>query len=255
MSEPSIALGLLAGTGALGLFAPAGPPRTLNTPYGPPSSELWPIELGSAQAWMVARHGRPATIPPHKVNYRANIDAFRQLGVTHSIGIYAVGGVDPSLKPGDLVICDQLIDYTWGRAHSFETVDEHGIQHIEFAEPFAGRTRQALLAAARAAGVAVHDGGCYGATQGPRLETAAEIARLARDGCHVVGMTGMPEAGLAREAGIDHAGLCVIANPAAGVTDEVISIEAIHAVLDAAMKQVGRVLGQFEVLASSAPDQ
>lgn len=249
-NDQRITLGLLAGTGALDLFEPAGAPRLVETPYGAPSSELWPIDLGGTRAWMLARHGRPATIAPHKVNYRANIDALRQLGVTHSIGIYAVGGVDPALRPGDLVVCDQLIDYTWGRQHSFETVDEHGIQHIEFAEPFAGQTRPALLAAARAAGVSVHEAGCYGATQGPRLETAAEIARLARDGCHVVGMTGMPEAGLAREAGLDHAGLCVVANPAAGVTDEVISVEAIHAVLKQAMQDVARVLAQVKLARS-----
>ena len=235
-------LGLLAGTGALNLFPPAGSPRTVDTPYGAPSSDLWPVQLGRSAAWMIARHGRPATLPPHRVNYRANVAALQQLGVRHSIGVYAVGGVDPRLKPGDLLLCDQLIDYTWGRAHSFERVDEHGIQHIEFAEPFAGQTRQSLLEAAQAAGVSLRDGGCYGATQGPRLETAAEIARLARDGCHVVGMTGMPEAGLAREAGLDHAGLCVVANPAAGVTDEVISIDAIHQVLAAAMQDVARVL-------------
>lgn len=239
----SAALGIIAGTGALDLFETVEE-RPLTTRWGRHSAPPARVRLGSGgSAWMLARHGRPHRIPPHRVDYRANIAALAELGVTRVVALNAVGSIDPALAPGALVLPDQLIDYTWGRAHSFSDSAEHPLEHIEFGEPFARSVRELLMAAAARAGIAIHPGGCYGVTQGPRLETAAEIGRLARDGCTLVGMTAMPEAALAREAGLAYASLCVVANPAAGLAAESISVDEIHAVLAASMNRVESLLG------------
>jgi len=238
-------VGVIAGTGALELFE-SGQDAVVTTNWGEPSSALTRVTLGAngrpIDAWMIQRHGNPHRIPPHRVNYRANIAALQQAGVEHVISINAVGGIRSEYKPGDLVLVDQLIDYTWGRAHTFSDGADQALLHVEFGNPYEGVMWQALAKAAQEAQVTVHLGGCYGATQGPRLETAAEIGRMANDGCDVVGMTGMPEAGLAREAGLDYASIAVVANPAAGLEAEPISLEALHAVLDGAMGKVGRWL-------------
>lgn len=236
-----MSLGIIGGTGALDLFEVVSE-RYVHSVHGQPSAPLYSIRLGEAQARFLPRHGKPHVIPPHAINYLANIDALRQAGVKRIVAIHAVGGIDPELEPGSIVVPDQLIDYTWGRQHTFSDSADQPLEHIEFAEPFAGPTREALLSCARAASIQVHDGGCYAVTQGPRLETAAEIARLAADGCTLVGMTAMPEAALAREAGLDYASLSVVANPAAGVTDQVISLDEIHRVLAKAMHQVRKLL-------------
>jgi 5'-methylthioinosine phosphorylase len=237
-------LAIIGGTGALDLLK-SGQTRAIETPYGEPSSLLTQIDLGQRSAWFLARHGNPHHIPPHRINYRANIDALRRAGVRQVIAINAVGGIDPGLLAGALVVPDQLIDYSWGRVHSFSDDVDSPLEHIEFAEPFAGPTRQALLAAGSAAAIALHDGGCVAVAQGPRLETAAEIRKFAADGNTLVGMTTMPEAALAREAGMDYASLCVIANPAAGVSEQPITMEEIHAVLGRAMRDVAQVLAAF----------
>lgn len=244
-------LGIIGGTGALELFE-AGAAASATTPWGESSAAPVEVDLGRTRAWFLARHGRPHRIPPHRINYRANIAALRALGVGHLVALNAVGGIDRELAAGALVLPDQLIDYTWGRVHTFSDDADAALEHIEFARPFAGPTRQALLDAAGQAGVDVHDGGCYGVTQGPRLETAAEVTRMATDGCSVVGMTAMPEAALAREAGLDYASLCVIANPAARVDDRPISVAEIHRVLEKAMFQVVALLRHLPPMAGSA---
>ncbi len=234
-------LALVGGTGTLNLFK-VGEERSLETGYGEASAPAVRVGIGALDAWYLARHGRPHRIPPHRINYRANIDGLKQLGVEGIVAINAVGGVDPALPCGGLVIPDQLIDYTWGRVHSFSDEADSPLRHVEFAQPFGGRLRTALLAAADAADLGVIDAGCVAVTQGPRLETAAEIRRLQRDGCTVVGMTSMPEAALAREAGMDYASLCVVANPAAGLDPEPISMEDIERVLAGAMDDAVRLL-------------
>ena len=175
------------------------------------------------------------------MNYRANIAALGALEVQAILAVNAVGGVDPSLPPGALVVPDQLIDYTYGRDHSFFDGEAGPLDHVEFAEPFTPALRRALLGAGSEAGIAVHEGGCLAVTQGPRLETAAEVRRLARDGNDLVGMTTMPEAVLAREAGLPYACLAVVANPAAGLA-EPITQEAIEATLAAAMNDARRLV-------------
>lgn len=241
MTETTATLGIIGGTGALELFSALGSVQ-MTTPFGAPSARPEKIALAGREAWFIARHGRPHKIPPHRVNYRANLWALRELGVTRVVAVNAVGGIDPALQAGDLVVPDQVIDYTWGREHTFSDGPSAPLKHVEFAAPFASRTRDALLAAARRLEVGVRDGGVYGATQGPRLETAAEIRRMARDGCHLVGMTGMPEAALARELGLDYACICIVSNAAAGLSDEPISEEDIHHALESAMGTVTRVL-------------
>ncbi len=237
-------LAIIGGTGAVNLLDPIGQ-RIVETPYGEPSAPLTRVRLGKGEAWFLARHGSPHRIAPHRVNYRANIDALRQQGVDRIIAVNAVGSIAPDLEPGSLVVPDQLIDYTWGRESSFANDADRPLVHIEFADPFTPSLRDALLETADAVGMTVHAGGCCAVTQGPRLETAAEVRRLAADGCTLVGMTSLPEAALAREAGLDYVSLCVVANPAAGLSHEPISMAEIEAVLGRAMADANRLLQAF----------
>jgi 5'-methylthioinosine phosphorylase len=203
-----------------------------DTPYGPPSGAIVVGNLDGHRVAFLARHGESHTIPPHRVNYRANLHALHTLGATQVIGINAVGGIRDDMGPRVLAVPDQIIDYTHGRYTSFCDVDGAKVEHVDFSHPYTAGLRQRILAAGRTAGVALVDGGCYGATQGPRLETVAEIARLRRDGNDLVGMTGMPEAVLARELGMQYACIALVANWAAGCGDQVeISIDEIFAIL------------------------
>jgi purine nucleoside phosphorylase len=230
-------LGLIGGTG-LNEWGVAGIPCDIESRYGRPSAPPLEYELPGAQVYFVPRHGHGHLVPPHAVNYRAKIDAFRQLKVDGVIAVNAVGGITADYHPGSLAIPDQLIDYTWGRAHSFSMEVGDDLQHVEFAQPFSVPLRKRLMSAAGAMGQDVIDGGCIAVTQGPRLETAAEVKRLMHDGCDVVGMTTMPEAALAREAGLDYASLCVSANWAAGIGDDPVTMQGID---DTLVKAMGRV--------------
>ncbi|MFI9651689.1 S-methyl-5'-thioinosine phosphorylase [Guyparkeria halopsychrophila] len=220
--------------------------QVVPTPFGEPSG---PVTIGRMQGCEVVflpRHGYNHRIPPHQVNYRANIWALRELKVSRILAVAAVGGIHPDMGPGALVVPDQLIDYTWGRPSTFYEGDLDSVTHVDFTYPYDSSLRETFLAAGRALDLSMIDGGTYGATQGPRLETAAEIRRLERDGCDVVGMTGMPEAVLAREAGIDYASLNVVANWAAGVQEgETISMTEIEKTLSTSMRHVRRVLKQI----------
>jgi len=237
-------LGLIGGTG-LDRWGTAGSFHRVSSTYGQPSADLAEYRVGDLQLFFLPRHGDQHNIPPHAVNYRANIDAFRQLEVEGIIAVNAVGGVSSQHQPGTLSVPDQLIDYTWGRAHTFSMTTDDDLLHTEFARPFDCRLRTELLKAAVLAQVAVMDGACIGVTQGPRLETAAEIRRFARDGCDLVGMTTMPEAALAREAGLDYVCLCINANLAAGLEEGPVTMEAIEATLADAMVSVRKLLGVF----------
>jgi 5'-methylthioadenosine phosphorylase len=164
----------------------------------------------------LARHGYGHTIAPHEINYRANIWALKELRVDGVISVATVGGVREDYGPGTLVVPDQIIDYTHSRQGTFFSGAGGAVVHVDFTQPYSARLRGLLLAASRRCGEPVFDGGVYACTQGPRLETAAEIERIARDGGDLVGMTGMPEAALAREAELEYAVLCVVVNHAAG---------------------------------------
>nr|WP_284047525.1 S-methyl-5'-thioinosine phosphorylase [Guyparkeria hydrothermalis] len=220
--------------------------QMVSTPFGEPSG---PVTIGRLQGCDVVflpRHGYNHRIPPHQINYRANIWALRELNVSRILAVAAVGGIHPDMGPGSLVVPDQLIDYTWGRPSTYYEGDLESVTHVDFTYPYDESLRQAFLAAGKALHIPMADGGTYGATQGPRLETAAEIRRLERDGCDVVGMTGMPEAVLAREAEIEYASLNVVANWAAGVHDgDIVSMAEIEKTLSNSMRGVRKVLKQI----------
>jgi len=190
--------------------------KTLKTQWGEPSSELQFGLLGEQSVVFMARHGSHPHIPPHKVNYRANIQALKDVGVEQIIGVAAVGGISEKMSPQRIVIPNQIIDYTYGREQTFFADNLTDVVHIDFSFPYDEHLRQQLLGAANQLDLNAFDGGVYAATQGPRLETAAEVKRLERDGGDIVGMTGMPEAALARELEIPYACCALVVNWGAG---------------------------------------
>lgn len=219
----------------------------VNTPYGEPSSLLTYGRLYGQEVIFLVRHGTAHTIPPHRVNYRANLWALSEGGAAQILAINAVGGIHVDLSPGRIAIPDQIIDYTFDRAHTYfdggSGNDKIQVTHIDFTYPYCMTLRARLLAASASAGVDIYFGGTYGATQGPRLESKAEIDRMERDGCHMVGMTGMPEAALARELGLCYASCAIVANWAAGRGDaSIIEMAEIERTLNTAMVQVQRLL-------------
>lgn len=219
--------------------------EVVRTPYGEPSGTLAYGRIGVQEVVFLARHGHGHTILPHRVNYRANLWALvKSAGAAGIVSVASVGGIRDDLAPGALVVPHQILDYTWGRAHSFFDGDEAPVVHVDFTEPYDRSLRGRLLCAADAAGIGAAGAGVYATTQGPRLESAAEIDRLARDGADIVGMTGMPEAGLARELETPYAAICVVANWAAGRGDSAseIRFDGIEAVLQEALGRVRAVI-------------
>lgn len=214
------------------------------TPYGDPSGAITCGKIGKSDVLFLARHGYGHTIPPHEVNYRANLWALKDAGADSVVSVASVGGIRNDIWPGAILLPHQVIDYTWGRPSTFFEGPGAPVNHIDFTEPYSRVMRARLLNAAAAAGERVTDGGVYAATQGPRLETAAEIHRLERDGADIVGMTGMPEAALAREIGMEYAALTVVANYAAGRGDSehAVPLDRIGAVLEEAMGRVRRII-------------
>ncbi|MGF1526231.1 MAG: S-methyl-5'-thioinosine phosphorylase [Candidatus Competibacterales bacterium] len=212
------------------------------TPFGEPSGPLVHGELQGCPVVFLPRHGAHHTIPPHKINYRANLWALKHIGVTRVIAVAAVGGIREDMAPGVIAFPDQIIDYTFGRAHTFFEQDLEEVVHVDFTWPYSSALRQALIHAARTCDLKARESATYGATQGPRLETAAEIRRLARDGCDVVGMTGMPEAALARELALEYATCAVVANWGAGITDGEITMAEIQRHLADGMAKVKGLL-------------
>jgi 5'-methylthioinosine phosphorylase len=242
-----IDLAVIGGTGVYAL-AELGDVEShaARTRFGSASGPVRVGTLAGKRVAFLARHGEGHGVPPHRINYRANLASLQMLGATRVLALNTVGGITAACSPRALVCPDQLIDYTWGRVSTICEEDGSEVLHVDFGDPYTSTLRVQVLEAARRAGVAVVDGGCYGATQGPRLETKAEIARMRRDGCDLVGMTGMPEAGLARELGLDYACLGIVANWAAGAgpdPDEVITFDDVLANVAAATAGVSRVLG------------
>jgi 5'-methylthioinosine phosphorylase len=218
--------------------------EVVRTPYGEPSGAMVYGQLSGKEVVFLPRHGPNHTIPPHQINYRANIWALKQSGIRRVIAVAAVGGIADGLKASDLVLPDQVIDYTYGRAHTFFDGEHKQVTHVDFTYPYCMELRQILVKAAGRVGIAAVDEGTYGATQGPRFETAAEIRRMERDGCTIVGMTGMPEAALARELDLRYASIAVVANRAAGKEESLISLKEIEAHLEKGMAKVRRLLEQ-----------
>jgi len=222
--------------------------KTMNTDYGEPSS---PLSFGTIQSdntsnkysvVFLARHGHKHNIPPHKVNYRANLAALKSAGVKKIIAVNAVGGIRADMLPGSLVIPDQIIDYTSSRINTFFEDNLDYVTHIDFSYPYSRPLSELILARAKAESIDIVYGATYAATEGPRLESAAEIQRLKRDGCDIVGMTGMPEAALARELDLEYASICVNANWAAGLSDELITMAGIEKNLEGGLNNVRQLL-------------
>ncbi|MBN8213148.1 MAG: S-methyl-5'-thioinosine phosphorylase [Xanthomonadales bacterium] len=245
-AAPELALAIIGGTGLYAL-ADLQDIETHQpvTRYGAPSGPIRIGTLAGKRVAFLARHGEGHSVPPHRINYRANLAALKAVGAQRVLALNTVGGITERFGPRVLGCPDQLIDYTWGRISTLSEEAGSDVLHVDFGDPYTPLLRREILTAATAAGVAVVDGGCYAATQGPRLETRAEIARMRRDGCDVVGMTGMPEAGLARELGLDYACLAIVANWAAGAgpdPDEQITLEEVLAHVEAASAGLGPLL-------------
>lgn len=232
MERAGIDLAVIGGTGLYRLAGLEDPvAHRPDTPYGEPSG---PVRIGllhGSRVAFLARHGESHSVPPHRINYRANLAALQQLGARRVLALNTVGGIGDRFGPRVLACPDQIIDYTWGRISTLCEEPGTEVLHVDFGDPYTPALRAQVLEAAHAAGVEMVDGGCYGATQGPRLETRAEIARMRQDGCDLVGMTGMPEAALARELGLEYACIAIVANWAAGCGGAVAEI-TLQEVLD-----------------------
>jgi 5'-methylthioinosine phosphorylase len=241
-------LGIIGGTGVTQLSNLETTRRqVVRTPFGDASGALTFGKLNGHDVMFLARHGYGHTIPPHEVNYRANIWALQSEGADRIVSVASVGGIRADMVPGRLVIPHQILDYTWGREHTYFEGPDQAVTHIDFTHPYCPKMRSGLLAAAISAGQKILDGGVYATTQGPRLETAAEIDRYERDGADMVGMTGMPEASLAREVGSRYAAIAVVVNHAAGRGDSenAIKMDQINEVLQGALAKVRALLEKF----------
>jgi len=241
MNGGKAALALIGGTGLTELDE-CSERMAVDTPFGPPAAQIRVLERGPLRLLFLPRHGSPHRFPPHCVNYRANMWALKSAGARQVLAVCAVGGIGEHYGPGTLVAPDQLIDYTWGRAHTYCDSGDVELKHVDFTNPYDGPLRRDLLVAAREADVKLVDRGCIGVFQGPRLESAAEIERARRDGCDMAGMTSLPEAGLARELDLDYAGIAVVSNFGAGLTGKPLYEADIVAALAEPMQRVRHLI-------------
>jgi len=241
-------LALIGGSGLSSLdgFEPHKQ-KKINTVFGETSAALSIGKFAKKQIVFLPRHGNPHVIPPHKINYRANIWALKDLGVKKIISVTAVGGITALSSPGTIVIPHQIIDYTYGRENTFFDGAVNPLEHVDFTQPYNSDLRDRLIAAAQKENIKIIDGGVYAATQGPRLETSAEILRLENDGADLVGMTGMPEAALAKEAGLAYAKISIVANWAAGKNDsgEKITVSNINSVIQGSIVKVKLIISSY----------
>ncbi len=219
--------------------------EVVHTPFGEPSAPMVHGRFAGQEIIFLPRHGASHRIPPHKINYRANIWALKELGVEQVIAIAAVGGITPAMAPGVVILPDQIIDYTYGREHTFFEHDLTHVTHVDFTTPYCKLLSAAVEAAAKRIDLDLVVGGTYGATQGPRLETTMEICRMEQDGCDLVGMTGMPEASLARELSLSYACISVVANWAAGKSDQPITMDQIEKYIKDGLGEVIPLLSSY----------
>ena len=215
----------------------------VKTPYGAPSCPLIFGTLGGCELAFLPRHGSTHRIPPHRVNYCANIWALHNVGIRQIIAISAVGAIDEACSVGSIVVPDQIIDYTHDRESTFFDGGDNPVEHIDFSYPYNDVLRQSLISGARTCeDVKLVETGTYGAVRGPRFDTVAEVQRMARDGCTIIGMTGMPEASLAAELRVAYACLAVVINPAAGSAGKPIDTGSLAAAIDGGMTTARSVL-------------
>jgi 5'-methylthioinosine phosphorylase len=240
-------LAIIGGSGLNQLGMAITERKAARTPYGEPSGPLVFGRIAKRDVVFLARHGEGHRFAPHEVNYRANLRALKDAGALEVLSVATVGGIRAALVPGTLVLPEQIIDYTWGRQATYHEGPGAEVSHIDFTEPYSQGLRYRIREAARACGEKLVESGVYAATQGPRLETAAEINRLERDGADIVGMTAMPEAALAREIGLEYAAIAVVANYAAGRGDakHAVPLASIAAVLEQAMARVLRIIEEL----------
>lgn len=242
-------IGLIAGTGFYDLPAlKDGESRELDTLYG--KAQIRSGEWNGARLIFLTRHGVGHSIPPHLINYRANIKAMKDLGVEQIIAINVVGGINPKLSPGDLCLVDDFIDFTSGRQHTFSDGSKPGVQHVDLTRPYDAKIQSALRQSAKESGILLHENGVYAGFNGPRFETPSEIRLAALAGATVVGMTGCPEVSLAREIGIAYASIALVVNPAAGLSEAEITMDEINKALDLGKSKALTVIeGALKVLA------
>ena len=236
-------VGIIGGSGLYSLDDSADTESiTIETPFSNNPVTLTRQQRGNLELLFLPRHGADHGLPPHKINYRANLSALNSCGVKAIYAVNVTGGINSNMPPGTIVLPDQIIDYTWGREHTCFDSLESAENHVDFTLPYDSRLRQILLEKSDALGIEIQPEAIYGCTQGPRLESAAEIAKLQRDGCDIVGMTAMPEAALARELNIPYASIAIVVNWAAGLTDKPIAFAEISAVLDEGVTTAKKIL-------------
>lgn len=240
----SSSTGIIGGSGFYSLAKDAEPEviQKIETPYSTEPVTLYGEQYHSQSIWFIPRHGKDHSVPPHLVNYRANLWALKEVGVKNIIAVNAVGGLSSQMAPGQIVIPDQTLDYTWGRQHTYFDGLSSLDNHIDFTWPYDKSLSVLLYEAARAAQIKVLNAGVYACTQGPRLETAAEVIKLKQDGSDIVGMTGMPEAALARELGLAYSCLALVVNWGAGLTDREISMDEIYGVLNSGLDDIRLII-------------
>ena len=220
----------------------------MDTPFGQTSGNLVLGRLNGGPVLFIARHGEDHSVAPHLVNYKANLESLRRAGATRVLAVCTVGSINPDLLPGTIAVPDQIVDYTWGRDHTFHEPGDP-VPHVDFTDPYTPEWRADVLAVVESEGVRFADSATYAAVQGPRFETAAEIRRFRNDGCSIIGMTGMPEAALARESGLKYAAICPVANLAAGLSPVELSADEVFDVVSTMLEPIQAVIAALAVRA------
>lgn len=241
----SSTIGIIGGSGFYSLTDDAAAVERVEeavTPYSDDPVTLYQEEYEGTKLWFIPRHGKDHSVPPHKINYRANLWALKDVGVKNIIAVNAVGGLTEKMAPGQIVIPDQIIDYSWGREHTYFDGLSDLDNHIDFTWPYTAALSQILNQSAVELEISTLTKAVYACTQGPRLETAAEVRKLINDACDIVGMTGMPEAALARELQLNYASIALVVNWGAGITDEEITMDDIRGVFDSGLKEVRKII-------------
>jgi 5'-methylthioadenosine phosphorylase len=252
MNNHQAEVGVFGGSGFYSLLTGDVREIKIETPYGPPSDVVTIGTLGGKRVAFLPRHGRMHSIPPHKINYRANVWALHSLGVKAILGPNATGSLQTHYKPGDFAICDQFVDRTHGRADTF--YDGPIVTHVSAAEPYCPLLRAHLVAVCKNRGVPVHDGGTMVVINGPRFSTKAESKWFTRMGWEIVGMTGYPECWLARELQVPYANISVVTDYDAGLVGETGEAVSGEAVIQQFHKSLSALKGVIEEAIATLPD-